>query len=361
MGFSDRVRPQKDTPPIITDLNALRDKSRLCIHVWEVSKIFEPPAFSFGHLSAVPADKIQEGLLATDEEDKTKIPLMSASLLPTTASGKSLRPYMTQAGQICHMAYLIDLRQVKNAPKVITAEDSSSFSGREPLEKIFELECNFDHALDRIYDQAGGSKVKWLRLLGGSKGAEISNKLLDALGAHYESIDILDSSKDNIWGLSEVLIAASLSHIKAICVSYFVSENPPNWYDPMMRLCGALGGLQNLSLGLDVPVVFYHVNPPRRKGEAKQNSFTYLGQERNELTKVAIKAIKDLNKLGISNETKFLAILAEGQYIEPPSFNILSKNIKQELGGIDIGKPLSDQKTTVEALLGSLKPEGRSV
>jgi|GEM_PF-2702629 len=364
----------KKRRPIEDELSELQDAHRLAIHIWEGNEMWSPnpsyvfPNFSWKSLTAYPAEEI-----ATRIADKT-MPIMSMSLLPSTASQLGMRPYSCSWNQsFMHCGYLVGLSQDGPHPaRVLRASLHGLGSGPNPLDKaprlgrkgvdeVPELTALYDTYLPprkrgKARKTAEGEEAL-RQAVAGENGSQLSATQLDLLGNHYDthtsSVASMADEPANLVDFNEILVASSRPHIKAIVVPLLQdSYQKKPWCEPMTKLAGALAGLQHLEENISLPVVIYHATEPNI------GTFTFLAHGKSECLKVALAACKELY------EQQFFggppASNDQSKLRTDLRFEKLRANIMQEMEGLDITKPLTKQKSIVALLEREARSAARS-
>ena len=147
-------------------------------------------------------------------------------------------------------------------------------------------------------------------------------------------------NKPNLFMHNEIIVAASKEHIRAIAIpiydkSFAVAKSA---YAPMATLIGALVGLSHLNQNpqINLPVVMYHME---KTDGIEIGDITYLGHGRKELFEIALQSIKELQ-----------AIEAIQQDVDRTYERECLESATIETLGIEIDKPLSEQKARVVEL-----------
>lgn len=354
-------------------LTALQNGHRLAVHIQETGKDNTQVAQgTIDLLNKIPAEEIDASL----QNGRPK--LHSMTLLPASNAQASIETYGCFGGQrIEPYGYLFDLSQDTPHPaKVVRANLVTLFSNcitsTDKHAKHLRLTSLVSGKIDGVkqsnpkkiidfYTQfrpelppkATASQRKlcakiWkknlLQAIGGEQGSTYTEQQLDLLGdyythaEHFSRKDLEENTSKPIAQLNEILVAASTPHIAAIAVP-MKSGNIH-----IVRLQAALLGLEHITKGHHWPVVLYHVAGP------DQCKLTYVGQEKEELRKVAIQ---ELYMLIPKRAELHLFHGIEGQ-----RYHELSQAIKRELD-IDVSLPADDPdgwKTRIEALNTPLTP-----
>lgn len=281
-------------------LAALQDSLRLGIHMVETEESrYSLHAQTLSDFDAVPAEQIRRRL-------QSNMPsLFSMSLLPRRSSGVTLCPYGVNQEMPSNYGYLFDLSQDQpNPPRVVRAFHGTLSSGPSRINKNMQMSKSTLPALNQFYERYASDEygdTMWARkiimAIGAERNGTLTEHQLDALGAGYAPVDPQIEAHDGIVGFNEILVAASTPHIAAITVPYMqrahATPEQQAYYTNSVRLQAALVGLDHLAHGMHLPVVIYHVDGP------EQGAMSYLGQEEQELKKVALEALSALGPLGL--------------------------------------------------------------
>ena len=293
------------------DLRALQDSHRLAIHQWEIplsrqgNSAFDTPDY----LKTLnrPADQI-----CTHLKEGKPLPEYSMTLLPSTRSKRSVKPYSFSPDDFASAGYIVDLSQDRPHPaKVIKASTGNLNSGEDLFEKDLRFDNKSDCAsLNRFYWQFFTERQLKKQIAGNPHYTE---KQLDLLGTNLEKPQLsskrfvteppLHQHPYPILDHNEILVAATVSHLKAISFPHYEvasTKNTDEYLDPyhtqftaeehkaILELNAAVQGLDHLDRGMDLPVMFYHING------SQQNQITFFAQGRAVLTEKAMSALKIL-------------------------------------------------------------------
>ncbi len=341
IGHADRLSSEKAArkEEVEKALRTLRNNNALVIHMWEGDPCLFPKK-TLKVLSKVPAEEIPRQML------KGHIPYVSVSLLPDDRSGKSMRPYEEYQSTFKAPGYLLNFSsRVPHPAKVIMASPDNIESGDNHYTKLSKLllECKIPQ-LNEFYNRMGSINML-VKTIAEEKGSTLTRMQLNALGKYYTDNPIhLPSSAP--CPNNEVIAATSREHIVAIAIAAYTNRGP--WDRPMTELTAALAGLKHLQEGMDYPVVLYNV--AARDGDSppsyRQGDCTYLGQGKQELLKVAVKALHALESTGMNPaifENK------EYGYRDMLVLEAVSQTAKSILH-IDMHKPLANQTEALIAL-----------
>lgn len=157
-----------------------------------------------------------------------------------------------------------------------------------------------------------------------------TSQLLEKIQKRYDNSD----SKDSLDSLNELIVTAGIRQMKAVVIPlYYENNNTVAGYHKVAQLYGALQGLSHLQLGIDVPMVHYHVNGPQ-KGRV-----TYLAQGRKELLTKALEVVEEMG-----NDPDLVRYIIKADMCAQ-----VHRLMKTELG-LDVTKPLRDQQHIVAKL-----------
>lgn len=242
---------------------------------------------------------------------KNDLNMLSMTLLPNAASGKSVVPYYTTPTNI---SYLFDLDTTHDHPaKVLKAFGRVASTGYGFKNKDLSLNRRTGiPQLDAIYSEFADRsprrserEIELLLVNALFRYPELSGHQLDALGESFASVP------KKIIAPNECVIAPTQKHIAAIMVPVFDKEPPDNPEDGIQysrvaskqiaKLTGSLAGLEHAQKGMELPVVFYHVSSPTDRGRC-----TYIAKGQQECR---AKALEALHELGSMPDTKLPAKL----------------------------------------------------
>lgn len=322
--FADNVNNGRD---ILGSLHTLQTNHRLAIHIWENVGGSNSNPYNFPNFSLNSFLKPRDSAPITDPYGMAAgfakgfngayngLPLLSMSLLPATPDAAtslafySMLPFGTHTDRFYDAGYLVDLDQSDPATsaKVVRVHQSNLGTGSSADAK--DLMLDFPTRLppellpadyySKEADPEERSCDAWLKKFADpARASALTTEQLDALGKAYENNDwasgqtLLCSQPENIVKHNEIVVAAAVPHIKAIVVPWLADSYASPLYGDLVTLRGALAGLQHIrEKGMDLPVVMYHVTP--RNGES-QNQFSLIGKGKEQLTEVAIHAIKNI-------------------------------------------------------------------
>lgn len=224
---------------VLNELDRLRNANRLGIHMYEDDAKGRYPI------------KVQKLLQANEPGAHGPKPAISLSLLPATDAGFAMLPYDLGSD----VGYLLDLSEDQPRPPVILGAHTGTMNS--------------------------GSNAYNKRLA--EKAAHLG---LDAMAERFAEL----YSHLGVAPFNEVLAHAHPAHVKAIVATCF---NPGRadmpGYSDYVRFSGALIGLAHLErAGKSPPVVAYHISGPDK------NSFSYIGQSREELVAAATRALEGM-------------------------------------------------------------------
>ena len=331
-------------------LKELRDQGRLAIHMCEQQKIYKMPRETVLHLRSVPANEIEQNL------QSESMPLLSMSLLPDSKSGRSILPYGGHNFRIGHYGYLMDMRQDTLAPaKIMYACTKNLGTGGDVYHKKYwgkhRQTDSYHPDLAALYEQYPDVQA-WRAALIGAQGGKLGEQQLDIVNESFQGEHPERMMKSGVCAHNELVVASSLEHMVAITIPCHKQDVPELQvaYNPLVRLTGAIAGLQHLSVGIDKPVVLYQVGKPAAGQTVEQGDCIYVGQGYKELVKVAVAALQELEK-------------CHGyERIEHSEYRGILNSVRGEtyhLLGIDIRKSLQDQSTILEHLEQLSSHEGR--
>lgn len=288
-----------------TSLRALQDSHRLAIHQWEYKQnAYEQPAY-LKNLNRDPQ------AISPCLETGKRLPLFSMTLLPSTTSGRSIRPYLVQPTLPAAPGYLFDLDQQREAPaKVVRASVHGLDSGTSVYgKKTYFQKPRYGEArtLEALY-LAFASEQQLRKCV--ATDPSLTDLQLNFLGDDMAQTKMpFDRFVERpILNYNEILVAATNSHIKALSIPLYhytapeddlptrprdgknFSEITPKERLAIAELSGALHGLNHLKKGMDLPVVFYHVNGPNL------GKITFFAQGHEALTEKAMTALSVLKK-----------------------------------------------------------------
>jgi hypothetical protein len=331
-------------------LCGLRDAHRLALHVVEhAHAMFAMSRPTLNNFSSPAPDSIDMRL------QQRIAPLHSFTLLPSTNSGVTTRPFDMWSDQTHNYGYLFDFSQTQqHPPRVVRAHQSTLSSQYSSSHKILRLyEGNFVTGVKpylpefkAFYERfKKGDEEEWTyRLMdeaGGPNATAFTSEQLDMLGKAYEQsrVEPRSSTKPTVMDFNEVVACANTSHIAAIAITDYVGggEPDPKLHEECLNLQAALVGLDHLAHDIDLPVVIYHVDG------AKQGHIEYVGQTRQELTLLAYEALSRIGEKGIRKMGNLQYVNCDNTDFEPmhflfeesPSLRHLAKAIQRYLN-IDI-------------------------
>jgi len=287
---------------VVADLTALQDKNRLAIHQWEgvggLLLFSEPTLLAFDNAANEIRPRLQNGVV---------LPTASLTLLPPSTALYSVLPYEINDHTLPGPGYLVNMRQdTEHPPLVIRASICNLISGSNIYGKKLNLTSVDDKNTPELEAMYAGKLTDKLKKSVGDNPA-LSAQQLDILGKYlndpevmrlYEDRDACDVAKHN-----EVIAALSKDHICAISLPVYDGDTTTAPYtkwrvdyadmnltdrQAVRELSAALCGLEHLQNGMDLPVVFYHVDGPQK------GHITYLGQGKDMLMEKAFAAIKTL-------------------------------------------------------------------
>ncbi len=278
---------------VIDDLNALRDGHRLAVHMWEQSLDCDNPSYSLNWLSLIAPEQI------TPRLQRGTMPLLSMSLMPSSAGSRNMVPYGLPVDNSMAMGYLIDLGQTAaESAKIARASWANLDSGMNPKFKNSKLHVPTGiAALDALYAPRRGQTIKGMEA---SAMAAFTEQQLDAVGRHIDQLPTEDlatatqQTGSDVFRTAqtmpnnEILVAAHRRHIRAIIFPDTATPASPAWLAPVSRLCMALAGLGNLQRGLDVPVVCYRLD------DTPPGGFHFFAQGERALRIKATEALQQL-------------------------------------------------------------------
>ena len=348
MAIKSHIVTEREANPRLAvekELRELRNANRLAIHMNEncndAKYGFSKKTWKW--FKTPPEDILVE--ISRSRHGKTTLPLLSMSLLP--AKQKAIKPYW--AGNeyaIKTYGYLVDLRQEqRHPPRVVGGHETNIQSFNDPFAKKFLASYLANHELfEEDMQKLMHKPAQWMRACGDPvKGAKVTNTLLDRLGACYSTQKRFVrtvGNKPNLFMHNEIIVAASKEHIRAIAIpiydkSFAVAKSA---YAPMATLIGALVGLSHLNQNpqINLPVVMYHME---KTDGIEIGDITYLGHGRKELFEIALQSIKELQ-----------AIEAIQQDVDRTYERECLESATIETLGIEIDKPLSEQKARVVEL-----------
>jgi hypothetical protein len=323
-----------------TKFQTLRDSHRLAIHTCEDHLAHQVPLGTFAMLRELTPEMIAQGVSSKN------IPVLSMSLLPSSASGKAMLPYAVGANSYGGCTYLFDMNRTaegKPAPVVLYASHKNINSGTSPYDKSY-WKRDTTPELKKLYaSKHSHTQCEWEQELDKDKVA-LSQKQLDTLGYYYEAGDVPDEGQPNVIRHNEILACASTEHIAAICVPCMCTRTSEAHFLPLAKLSGALMGLAHLEVpvNMELPVMLYKVNPDHRGAQWKtqQGDFEYVGKGRQELQQVVLETLAQI-------DGKWEEITAALHKSNMPKH--LQIEVQSSLG-IDLSKPLAEQKLQMEAL-----------
>ncbi len=334
-------------------LAQLREGNRLGMHMWEsrhyVNEKLKPydfPDYSHYLCTHLSADQIEDKLIHyrsppnpnQNQYDPSRTYFVSASLIPcdNPKSGAlcSVPPYSMYDEMYPQVGYLLNFSQPgealapKHSAKILRVNETVLSSGYGWQEKNLRLpgpkpdlwKSSID-GLDESYGKF--SQQEFIQIIGRDAKGKLSKQQLNSLGNAYQNhkFNLEFSIHTN-----EVVCAMSEEHIEAIVVSVYDIKDPEKQTleDAYANAIGALGGLQHLRAGMDLPVVRYQVNeaqPPDpdmpRKGECR-----YMAQGKMECKQMLIGAMATL-----SNHKDYL-----GTHPVPASYEHLCQAAAEALG-----------------------------
>lgn len=274
-----------DAEPIIDRLERLRAQHRLAIHGFE-GKDSLHNGEAAKHKTFVPENTyyrlFHNGKFGMEKLVKSNsLHLHSMTLVPSPDSCKSVRPFeMHPFGD--NLVYLFDLSTDKKDPaRVLRVFKGDGITGWESTTKQFHMFKPTEiHGLDALY--AGHDKQSLVNAV--MKDPSLGGKQLDCLGKMLEA-----DKKPEIMGLNELLVAATPEHIAAIAVPLEEWESAHQPYaKTVAKLTGAMSGLEHAKKGIDLPVVYYHIDGP------EQGKCSYLAHGKKECEEVAYSAVREL-------------------------------------------------------------------
>lgn len=336
----DARRYQKSGDSVCSTLTALKNQSRLAIHMWENFQLHNMVDFDLRGLETPPDEIIPKALAGSQ-------PFLSMSLIPPDyGCQSSIRPYEVHRGDIVgNYGYLVDLSQTSGDRALVPRlSERNLATGKSIEDKHFQVYKPSDVPEINRALQAYQSKTDMIKAVcSHDYGATVSECQLDALGKYYSSTSGKSMCDTNVFAHNELLVAASQKHVKAIVVTVYkdphVSSKIQKDQRAFLQLTGAVMGLQHLQRGMDLPVVYYHVNG-EHKGE-----FTHLAQGEEELLASAKAAIKQLQgdnpaKCAEQFSKKLRNLLGDYRW---QKFNDAYSQAIAQITGIDPLIPVADQ------------------
>jgi hypothetical protein len=322
------VTPTDDRAKAVeSTLCGLRDVHRLALHVVEHNEaMFAMSQATIDGFSTPPLDTIDTRL-------KQRVaPLHSFTLLPSTNSGVTTRPFNVFSDLTHNYSYLFDFSQTQpHPPRVVRAHQStlcSQYSSSHKILRLYEHNWPTDvkpylPEFKAFYEQyKKGDEQEWTyRLMdeaGDPNAVAFTSEQLDMLGKAYEQRRIEPRSRTNptVMDFNEVVACANTSHIAAIAITDYVGggEPDPKLHEECLKLQAALVGLDHLAHDIDLPVVIYHVDG------AKQGHIEYVGQTRRELTLLACEALGHIGEKGIRKMGNLQYVDCDNVDFEPMHF-----------------------------------------
>lgn len=289
--------PGKPGKALIAELEGLRDRRRLGIHMWEQRLDYSFPRYA-------------DGLFTHTEP----APQISASLLPTMEDGMGMRPFGCTPDAISrNLGYLVDLDETREHPVQLLA-------GNERV-----MESGNDEFRKRIANQDRGRTLD-----------EVGEKTASDRELAFEHW--AQAASDSLV-CNEIILHAQPEHRRAIVVPNYASSISPRWYDPVRLITAAMAGIDHQNNGIDLPVVEYDVH--------HGGALHYVGRSTPELNKVAGQSLKTL----LQNPEVMASLERRWEYkwLVPAV---------QEHFGVDLTKPLLAQHDALARLDGA--NEGRS-
>lgn len=316
-------------PAILTTLDKLRDNDALLMHQWEPRKgssisVGGWPEFSREGFRTLPKDKVLEQL--------ADIPLLSMTSVPHTNATFSVCPFQVVGDMVPTSGYFVRALDTAKDPTIIIRASSFNLDSGEDLNKkrlLFNKKRSCDPELNEFYDGLNISNDTLMQGIAESirQGKLTNQKQLRLLNKVYDQEELVSGLKvrhfENIATHNEAVVAAPESEIMALYVPVLSRELTPQ-FSAMLKLKGALDGLMHIQKGENLPVVQYHVSNPYK------NQISYIGQGREELTRVSLGALEHLEK----NSQKSQLYMVNRDFQD---------HIRNQLG-IEFKAPLSTQK-----------------
>lgn len=270
-------------------LNALQNRNRLGVHMFERCNDMEYPDFSRSGFYDDPA-AIKAALTS---HPNPKARLLSMSLIPPQQAKFTMRPFGCVPARYPLVGYLVNLDNDSEHPaRTARAYERSLYSDDDFTGKKFGLSQMTSQigVLRECYQNA--RQPKQIQAIGLDNSHALSAAQLDALGNAY-----LDDRYRNIFeddrfteGFNEILVAAAHPHIEAIVVPSMNRATQPHadMGATLEAFLGALAGLQHLAEGVDLPVVRYQVDG------AGRGNITMMAQGREALCDLLALSLSDM-------------------------------------------------------------------
>lgn len=272
-------------------VQALQDTDRLAIHV------IEP--IDRGQLYPTKTRELlssNEAVLSGKRKghlEKKDVALFSMSLLPNTASGKSITPYHDSESALGdEIAYGFNLDERQPSPaRAIRVFRHNGNTGGNPYDKEFQLMGRFDcQQMAELYEPfAEIVGARDIALLNAAfKDGTLSGRQLDILAKYFK-----EPTPERKLPHNEIVAAAAPRHAETILIPACESGDLPSRIStPVYTFAGALSGIEHARNGVDLPVMLYHVNGSHR------GKCIYVAQGEAECRAAALDAVRTLNSLG---------------------------------------------------------------
>jgi len=330
-------------------LRQLRDANRLAMHCCEDD--MTNPSFvvhsypkQTHKLLSIPSREIPQRLT-----DNT-MPLISMTLIPSLATGKLVEPYTNS--QVAP-TYLFSMDQEQpHPPKVVTVHPGLQASGGDNYHKgVYLFICAQALPSLRQYYQRY-EMHEWRQKLAEDTQGKLSAGQLDLLGHYYQNKNCTTASQqvcndDVVQKCNEIIVAASHDHLKAIMVPHR-DHGDEKWRFALNNLTASLAGLQHLRNGIDVPVVHYQMIEPdaHSRVQASMGDFEYIGQGRQELSRVLLESLQELEGYNIRDKLYLDFRTSLTKHVD---IDDIRSAVKAECG-IDMFEPLAEQTEAVQKI-----------
>ncbi len=309
------------------ELRELQDKHRLAIHVTEEyedtdtaveGKELEDIKYTCGTLTTLNLLKIVDKVSPDEwevqlntllQKEGRALPLLSMSVLPDTHSKASITPYDSYHEKLGMPGYLFSLDEFEAQPaRIASGSYDNMNTGSDPYHKPVSKKM---------------LAPDW---------QTNTEKLLAEIHTEYHNFP------DVRHALNELCVAAGTRHMRAIVISlrYDHKAIAPDFLKAA-QLYGALQGLVHTKMGIDVPVVFYHVDDERR------GQIDYLAHGRSELLARALEIVDEM--AASSHLRSYIA--------EVDNYHQVARAMKTELG-LDLTKPMAAQSKAIRKLRSEL-------
>ncbi len=254
---------------------------------------------------------------------KKDVALLSISLPPGPASGKSITPYFDPRAHLGEeIAYGINLDERQpNPARVIRVFRNNGNTGNGHHDKEFHLRGHYHcQQMADLYGpfeaQADARDAALINAV--FNDASLSGRQLDILVKYVQQSTLARTLLHN-----EALVAAAPRHVETILIPIREHKDiPSRVVTPVCTFAGALSGIEHARNGADLPVMLYH-SIGSRLGKC---SFVAQGEE--QCRAAAIKAVRALRKYS------------------PYDIGHINTPLRQHgerLLGIDVYKPLEKQ------------------